>query len=81
MSEHRIISRRICWPNPDATCLEGGCGYCNFEDFKKLSVIEAYARSAEPVPNRYGGETQKAWDAYMWGLERQFCNAEVRWSE
>ncbi|AMS02379.1 hypothetical protein SEA_EXIGUO_84 [Gordonia phage Exiguo] len=73
----KIVARRICWPNPDATCLEGGCGYCNFEKFRALSTIEAYARKAGKVYHR-GGRQVDAWDAYTSGYGYGFYNAETK---
>jgi hypothetical protein len=68
--------RRICWPDPDATCLEGGCIHCNDHRFRKLDDIRDYASRAGMVPNRAEGE-QDAWAAYQWGLAHGFVNAEV----
>lgn len=34
-----IKKRRICWPNPDAVCLQGGCSYCNDEEYQPLYII------------------------------------------
>ncbi|ANA86043.1 hypothetical protein BH766_gp74 [Gordonia phage Demosthenes] len=74
----KIIARRICWPNPDATCLEGGCGYCNDEKFQKLEDISDYAWNAGRVHHR-GGQSVDAWDAYNDGLGHGFWNAEVKY--
>lgn len=71
-------ARRICWPNPDATCLEGGCGYCNDSPFRALAVIRKYAESAGQVHNRNGGKTQDAVTAYNYGFRHNFFNAETR---
>lgn len=35
----------ICWPDPDATCLEGGCVHC--QDAKKRTEIKTVATYAE----------------------------------
>ncbi|QDF18300.1 hypothetical protein SEA_DAKITI_87 [Gordonia phage Dakiti] len=78
MSE--VIARRICWPTPDATCLEGGCGYCNMEKFRAISTIENYARSAGMVYHR-GGQQVDAWSAYVSGLGNGFFNADVKYKE
>lgn len=40
-----IKKRRICWPNPDAVCLQGGCSYCNDCDYKFLHEIWKYAQN------------------------------------
>lgn len=73
----RIRSRRICWPNPDATCLEGGCGYCNSRPFRELSTIRRYAQQAGVLPNR-GQGSKGAMQAYQDGLAHNFFNAECR---
>lgn len=79
MTRHWKPARRICWPNPDATCLEGGCGWCDEYPFRTLAVIERYARSAGQVPNRCGGETQNAWAAYRYPAGRDWDgNFETR---
>jgi hypothetical protein len=63
--------RRICWPNPDATCLEGGCLYCNDYPFRNRSEIEKYVGSAGVLPNRGIGE-QPAERAWYTGLRNKF---------
>lgn len=77
MADATITKRRICWPDPDATCLEGGCIHCNANTFRSLTTIERYARRAGVVQNRGEGE-KDAWDAYQWGLRHGFANADVR---
>lgn len=72
-----ITHRRICWPTPDATCIEGGCGYCNMEKFRAMSTIFRYAKTAGVLPNRGLGE-KEAMTAFNYGLEHDFFNAEVR---
>lgn len=51
---------RICWPNPDATCLEGGCGYCRVKRPRSLASVEKWAETAGQVRDRNGGKTQDA---------------------
>ncbi|QOP65418.1 hypothetical protein SEA_ROYALG_87 [Gordonia phage RoyalG] len=80
MTMHNIVARRICWPNPDAVCLEGGCGYCNMSPYRDIEEIEAYARAAGDVGNRGNNKLKPSWQAYTWGLERKFCNADVRYA-
>lgn len=65
-----MSARNICWPNPDATCLQGGCIHCT--DGPKISEesIAEYARNLSELPNRCGGETTDAWLAYLEGLTR-----------
>lgn len=81
MGKHkRIVRRRICWPNPDATCLNGGCGYCNDSRFRSLNTIERFAKTAGVLPHRGIGDDD-AWTAYTWGLSHHFCNAEVEYAD
>lgn len=68
--------RRICWPEPDATCLEGGCIYCNDHDFVSLDAIRAYAQNAGVLQNRGSGE-QDAMEAFLWGLRNGFPKADT----
>ncbi len=63
-----ITKRRICWPNPDATCLEGGCTYCNNSNYHSLNVIRRYAETPGlMVCNRGDGKKQFAVIAYNRG--------------
>lgn len=59
---------RICWPNPDATCLEGGCIHCQHAEPRLISEVEAYALNQDRLPNRCGGKTVDAWEAYLDGV-------------
>ena len=61
-----ISKRRICWPEPDKVCLQGGCMYCNMGRFRSLGTISKYARD-------HGLQ-----DDYLYGLEHDFFNAETR---
>lgn len=70
--------RRICWPNPDATCLEGGCTYCNDNKYRAISTIQRYAEAAGQVSNRCGGETQDAINAFHTGRVNNWFNADSK---
>jgi hypothetical protein len=72
-----ISRRRICWPDPDATCLEGGCIHCNSNRFRYLATIERYAREAGILPNRGIGE-KHAEEALTWGIQHGFPGVECR---
>lgn len=63
--------RRICWPNPDATCLEGGCGHCDEQPLRSIDKIRRYAERAGELQNRYGGKTKNALEAFLFGESRQ----------
>jgi hypothetical protein len=57
-----VTSRRICWPDPDAVCLQGGCSYCNEGDFQTLRTIYRYARDHDMLRDYNIG-----WDNYWYG--------------
>jgi len=59
---------RICWPDPDATCLEGGCVHCDGCPPRPVREILAYVRRVDTVPNRCGGGTRRAIDAFNYGM-------------
>lgn len=65
-----VQKRRICWPDPDATCLEGGCIHCEDHRPRSLAVIRRWAEQAGEVRNRYGGgrvsavEALRYWETY-----------------
>jgi hypothetical protein len=60
--------RRICWPDPGVVCLHGGCGYCNYERFRKVSTIRRWAMS----------QPDDIWEAFVVGVSNDFYNAETK---
>ena len=76
---YTIEERRICWPNPDATCLNGGCIWCDTHPFRKLSTIERYARKAGVLQHR-GTGSDDAVHAYRYGQLHNFFNVQTRTS-
>lgn len=72
-----VVSRRICWPDPDATCLEGGCGQCNSHPFRSLTQIAEFAWHAGEIPNR-GVGSKDAWSAYKYGERSGWPNVDTR---
>lgn len=49
------VKRRICWPNPDSVCLQGGCTHCNDKPFRDLEQIRRYAEANGMAESyRYG---------------------------
>lgn len=77
MAGEHIPRRRICWPDPDATCLEGGCVHCAVHRPRSMLVIERWARKAGQVQNRYGGGSKDALEAFRYS-QPMF---EARWRE
>lgn len=71
--------RRICWPDFDCTCLEGGCGYCNEHPFRSVSTIEgAIERDMGTSFNRGDGSPGDLRESLNWGMRHNWCNAESR---
>lgn len=73
-----ITKRRICWPNPDATCLQGGCGYCNGYPYRALTTIRRWAEREGKTHHRHAPGEIDALDAYLDGLENDFFNADTK---
>ena len=69
--------RRICWPYPDATCLEGGCLYCNEYPFRTVSSIEKYVSEVDDLPNRAVGQ-KSALAAFDWGQRHGWPNIDCK---
>jgi len=55
---------KICWPDPDATCLEGGCIHCQDGEEKTAEQIRRWAARAGQVKDRCGGKTRDALEAF-----------------
>lgn len=73
----KIIKRRICWPNPDAVCLEGGCIYCRDEAFQKITDIKKYCKNYDETCGEYRDSYV---EALNYGLEHDFFyRVDVRW--
>lgn len=60
------MRRKICWPNPDSVCLEGGCSYCNGGEWKTHTEILSYINSLE--------NSHEMWAKYFSGRENRFYN-------
>lgn len=67
-------SRRICWPNPDLVCVEGGCIHCNDHEWRKVSEIRAYAHD----PGHWGPLRAALDEAFEFGAAHNFYNAQFR---
>ena len=71
MSVYQITERKICWPLPDATCLHGGCTWCQDGQWKTLAQLHRYAAKAGVLLHRGLGE-QDAVVALDYGIANQF---------
>lgn len=77
--ERQVEQRRICWPNPDLTCLEGGCGYCNTYRFRDVaSILRAVKRGLVNKTNRGNGTEGDAMRSFRYGERHRWNNAEWR---
>jgi hypothetical protein len=74
---YEVAERRICWPNPDATCLNGGCLHCNDHPYRSLRQIARFAAKAGVLPHR-GSGSDDALEAFRYGLSHDFFNADTR---
>ncbi len=64
----RITHRRICWPEPDATCLEGGCIHCEDHPFRTVNVIESYCKRVGSIHSRCNEEHKDMLKSFQYGL-------------
>lgn len=68
---------KICWPNPDATCLEGGCTYCPDGEWVNVTDVAAYAREIGDLQHR-GGQVVDAYAAFAYGQRTNWFNQVKR---
>lgn len=77
-----VKQRKICWPKPDATCVEGGCLYCDQGQWVNISRLRAYCERLQAkgheLMNRGDGKTQPPMKAYQYGAEHGWGNAQTR---
>lgn len=73
-----LTERRICWPDFDATCLEGGCLHCDGHPFRPIAVIKEKAEAMGMTTNRYGNGVVNAMAAFRYGQKHDWNNAESR---
>lgn len=74
------IQRRICWPYPDLTCLEGGCGYCNGYRFRNVESIRKAVERGEVHSHHRGktGPDDTPLKSFLYGERNGWHNAESR---
>lgn len=74
--------RRICWPQFDATCLEGGCIYCNDNPYRAVELISrkvhGLAAKDKTVLNRGNGLERDPIEAFQYGWMNNWNNADSR---
>lgn len=77
MREHMQI--KICWPDPDATCLEGGCTHCESDgEWVSVTTLKQWAYAAGDLAQR-GNTTKKPADAaFRYGAETGWFNMVKR---
>lgn len=73
----QVEQRRICWPDPDWCCLEGGCGYCNDGPFQNIGTIRRYAEGVG-VRTYEDGVTRDYAASYQWGRRYGWPNTDQR---
>ena len=82
MPTQMVKERKICWPKPDATCIEGGCLYCEDGPWKSENAVRRFCMRAEhhgkELMNRGNGKTTKAMAAYEYGISHGWGNAPTR---
>lgn len=77
-----VEQRRICWPDFDATCLEGGCHYCNGNRFRNVSSIEQAVKAGKGhARNRGNGTAADLEWSLRYGRRHNWHNAESRMYE
>jgi hypothetical protein len=75
-----ITARKICWPDPDATCLTGACTSCRDGQWKRLGAIRRYAKRRKTLPVRHyaNGGRADAMVMFEYGLRHNFFHAPIR---
>lgn len=72
---------RLCWPNPDAICLEGGCIHCAEGPDSRwvpLDDVHAYANGSGNAARDRHGRWQSLWNAFSYGLAHDWFNLPKR---
>lgn len=62
------MKRRICWPEFDVVCLQGGCLWCNDNEFRTITTIR------EAIPE----DRDDLWDAFNEGRNHDWRKAQVK---
>jgi len=67
--------RRICWPNPDATCMEGGCIHCADQRFVSGAKIAIFVEMNPILKHRGNGAEVRTENAQAYSLD----NPRIVW--
>lgn len=71
--------RRICWPDFDCTCLEGGCEWCNTHPFRNVGLIRRIIKKGGGhAYNRGDGSPGNLMKSFFDGMHHKWRNAESR---
>lgn len=66
---------KICWPDPDATCLEGGCIHCESGGtWVDVKVLKQWASDASALAQRGVSTRKSARDAFQYGAQSGWWN-------
>jgi hypothetical protein len=65
------MKRKICWPDPDCTCLEQGCGYCASSKITKTKTqLLTYVDEHPELTHRgTGAKLYNSYNALVYGIE------------
>jgi hypothetical protein len=65
------VKRRICWPDPDLTCLQGGCLHCEDHPFRSRRTILDWVLQHPKAPHRNSPELGSTINAFSYGVTRR----------
>lgn len=81
LSDIHNIEIRMCWPDPDDVCLEGGCVHCAEganSAWVPLNDVYAYVnRRRDSRPGR-GNRWVSLWKAFWYGAHHDWHNLPKR---
>lgn len=67
---------RMCWPDPDDVCLEGGCIHCaEGAESSWVTIVEVYAYATDRLQH---GEDTSMRNAFHYGLVHDWYNLPKR---
>lgn len=72
---------RMCWPNPDNVCLEGGCAHCaegSDARWIPLDEVMVYADKHRVATMGRHGQMGSLYDAFTYGMHHDWHNLPKR---